>query len=327
MNNKTYVVTLFSYSIAHPLTYHYPLLQSATRLAQLIATLPGGHVLRNGFRTAQGWLNYQQFRRLQRLFAHPALQKLARRHGRLEYKYLMPSLVIGLSRSERLAIMLHHYSSLLRYLRPVFFDWVLQERAIWQVQYETSRFSIALVYPFESDFEGELSVVFRVDSTPIYTISFTLAPGWVLHSAAPTVLLVSRVQGTRNFALIKQITRSLHDSTPAALLMQAVYGIALAGNIPLILGIGTNAQISRAKIANQFDYDGFWQQFGAAPATGGLFSLPLPLSEKPIETVKANHRARTLRKRQYKYQVRESIQQCIKHYLLAEAGALPAASG
>ncbi|RZK22622.1 MAG: DUF535 domain-containing protein [Hymenobacter sp.] len=290
-------------------------------MAQLIAALPGGYVLRDGFRTAQGWLNYQRFRRLQKMLAHPALRKLSLRHGRLAYKYLVPSLVAGLSRSQRLAVMLHHYESILHHLRPAFFDWVLQEHGIWQAQSETNQFSITLAYPFESDFEGELSVVFRVDNTPVYTISFTLAPGWVLHAAAPTVLLVSRVQGTKNFALIKQATKSLHDSTPAALLMQAVYGIALAGNIPLILGIGTAAQISRTKADNQFDYDGFWQQFGATLVAGGLFLLPLPVLEKPIETVKANHRARTLRKRQYKHEVRVSIQQYVTHHLLAEARA------
>lgn len=243
------------------------------------------------------------------------------RHGRLAYKYLMPSLAAGLSRAERLAVMLHHYDSILHHLRPAFFDWVLQERGIWQAQHGAQQFSIALAYPFESDFEGELSVVFRVGNTRVYTISFTLAPGWVLHAAAPTVLLVSRVQGTKNFDLIKQATKSMHDSTPAALLMQAVYGIAQAGNIPLILGIGTDAQISRAKADNHFDYDGFWQQFGAAPTAGSLFLLPLPMMEKPIDAVKANHRARTLRKRQYKHEVRQSIQQYVTQHLLAKAGA------
>ena len=138
-------------------------------------------------RTAQGWLNYQGFRRLQKTLAHPALRKLNLRHGRLAYKYLMPSLAAGLSRAERLAVMLHHYESILHHLRPAFFDWVLQERGIWQAQHGGQQFSITLAYPFESDFEGELSVVFRVGTTPVYTISFTLAPGRVLHSAAPTV--------------------------------------------------------------------------------------------------------------------------------------------
>ena len=40
-----------------------------------------------------------------------------------------------------------------------------------------------------------------------------------------------------------------------------------------------------------------------------MFLLPVPPPERPIEEYKRNHRARTLRKRQFKESVREAVAQ------------------
>lgn len=296
--------------VAHTLQYH------VDSWSRRVAALPGGHLLRNGFRSAQTWLNYAHFQDLKHVLASTALQPLACHHPRLAYKYLVPCLVTGLSRTTRLAIISYHYTYWVTRARTDFFTLVLQGLEVWQVQLATQRFSIALAYPFESDFEGELSLVFRVDTTPLYTITFTCAPAGAIPLTERAVVLVSRIQGTKNFALIKQATKILHESTPAALLLQALVGLCQGCGIDMIIGVGTQVQLSHIKPDNHFDYTRFWQQLGAEYTAHGLFVLPLPFAEKPIHTIKAHHRARTLAKRQYKQQLRETVRNYIAQQVL-----------
>ncbi|MGI4871550.1 MAG: DUF535 family protein [Janthinobacterium lividum] len=292
-----------------------------TRLAQQLAALPGGNVLRTGFRAAQTWLDYQESQALKGLLGSPALHELAQRHPRLGYKYLGECLATDLTRKNRLASVLHHYDYLLAQARPAFFNQVLREQQLWQEERAGQVFSINLAYPFDTDFEGELSVQFRLNTTLLYTITFTLVPGWVVQSPCLSAALVSRVQGTRNFALIKQATKLLHDIAPSALLMQALYGLAQAFDIQAVAGVSNEQQLCSTKVAYHFDYDGFWQQLGAGPAVNGLFNLPLSPVVKPLEAVKANHRSRTVRKRYYKQLLQDSIQRYVREHLLAEPAA------
>lgn len=212
--------------------------------------------------------------------------------------------------------MSYHYAYWVTRARTDFFTLVLKGLEVWHVQLAAQRFSIALAYPFESDFEGELSLVFRVDATPLYTITFTYAPAGAIPLTEKAVVLVSRVQGTKNFALIKQTTKLLHESTPAALLLQALGGLCQGCGIDLIVGVGTQVQLSHIKPDNRFDYTRFWQQLGAEPTTHGLFVLPVPFAEKPIQAIKAHHRARTLAKRQYKLHLREAVRNYIAQQVL-----------
>lgn len=301
-----------------PLTTSYPLLVNARRLTRQVVALPGGYLLRNGFRTAQTWWHYRQFRQLRELLARPAMSQLKNQYPRLAYKYLSHCLLANSLPATRLAIIGHHYGQLARLMRPDFFDRLLrQQHPLWQEQAGSQVMRMTLAYPTDSDFEGELALLFYVDKTLVYTVTCTFAPGAALGAPFPAVLLVSRVQGTRNFAFIKQVTKQLHDSTPAAMLIQGLVGLALACGIRQVVGINTAAQPNAAKVDNQFDYNGFWQQLGATPMPSGLYLLPVPLPEKPIEAIKANHRARTLRKRQYKQTVRESVRQTVAQQLLA----------
>lgn len=75
-------------------------------------------------------------------------------------------------------------------------------------------------------------------------------------------------------------------------------------------GVGTQQQSSvGTSPSGYFDYDAFWQHFNGERTANNLFVLAVDAPEKPIEEVKAKHRSRTLRKRQYKRALRVATEQ------------------
>jgi len=54
-------------------------------------------------------------------------------------------------------------------------------------------------------------------------------------------------------------------------------------------------------------YDEFWMAAGGLKLARDMYHLPVPSFSKPIQSIKRNHRARTLRKREYKKLVTEQV--------------------
>lgn len=262
--------------------------------------------VKHGIRSLQTLLNFSDAQRMKTLATTLAVAPLLERQPRFRYKYLSRYLAASFSRTTRLKTILNHYHFLAEKTTPAFFTQLPQQPVIWRETWGESTFTITLSYPRYVGFEGELSLNFCLNSTLLQVVSFVIVPGQVVGAADAQVLLIGQVQGTRNAALLKQATKTLHDITPAALLVNAAYGLAEA------LGIGQAAGVSTAEqlyygYGSSFDYDGFWQQFGGVPTAHNLFLLDIPAAEKPITSIKPNHRARTLRKRQYKQQLRAAI--------------------
>ena len=284
----------------------------------------------------------ENLRQLRQLLATPSLLILKHQAPQLATKALAPGLALGLSTENRLAILRHHYGSLAAQGCPNFFDRVLRGEILWQQLAGNSWLRIQLAYPNETDFEGELSFLFYVDDIRVAIVSCTCAPAGSLGRAAPAAVLVSRVQGTRHFALYKLATKALYDTPPTAVLLHAVYGFAQALGYSAIMGVGETTQLSLARpstnliFANPraaqkqqqsglvqspggFSHDHFWQQFGATPTANGLVRLAFPPAEKPMASIPARHRSRNRRKRQFKHQLRTSIAEYVTQHLLTGA--------
>ena len=277
-----------------------------TTTARLLLNQPGLLAVKHGFRSLQTLLNFADAQRLKHLTQCLAVAPLLERQPRFRYKYLSRYLAASFSRTTRLKTILNHYHFLAAQTRPAFFAQVSQQPTIWRETWGDSSFTISLSYPQYADFEGELSLNFYLNSTLLQVVSFVIVPGQVVGVAGAQALLFGQVQGTRNAALLKQTTKTLHDITPAALLVNAAYGLAEALDIGHAAGVSTAEQLCY-RTGSYFDYDGFWQQFGGQPTVHNLFLLDIPAAEKPLAEVKAKHRARTLRKRLYKQQVRAAV--------------------
>lgn len=267
---------------------------------------PGLLAVKHGVRSMQTLLNFSDAQRLKQLTTSLAVAPLLERQPRFRYKYLSRYLAASFSRTTRLKTILNHYHFLAEKTTPAFFTALPQQPTIWRETWDDSVFTISLSHPRHVGFEGELSLNFCCNSTLLQVVSFVIVPGAVVGAADAQALLIGQVQGTRNAALLKQATKTLHDITPAALLVNAACGLAESLGIKHAAGVSTAEQMCHG-YGSSFDYDGFWQQFGGQPTVHNLFLLDIPAAEKPIEEVKANHRARTLRKRQYKQQLRAAI--------------------
>lgn len=277
-----------------------------TTITRLLFNQSSLVAVKHGVRSLQTLLNFTDAQRLKHLAQSLAVAPLLERQPRFRYKYLSRYLAASFSRTTRLKTILNHYQFLAEKTRPAFFTQLPHQPVIWHEAWDDSSFTISLSYPKYVGYEGELSLNFCLNSTLLQVISFVIVPGQVVGAVGAHALLFGQVQGTRNVALLRQATKTLHDITPAALLVNAAYGLAEALGIGHAAGVSTAEQLCY-RTGSCFDYDGFWQQFGGQPTVHNLFLLDIPAAEKPLAEVKTKHRARTLRKRQYKQQLRATI--------------------
>jgi len=263
-------------------------------------------------------LEFSAFYRLQQLAKTLSLVQLLKIQPKFIYKYLSPYTARSFSRPMRLAAILNHYQFLVKSVAPDFFTALSHPAVLWQQASGPDHLSITLSYPMHTPYEGELSLNFCVNDIIVQVISFVIVPGQLVGSTSEQALFICQVQGTRNALLLRQATKAMHDSTPATLLVHAAHGLASALGIRQLVGISTEEQLCRDKI--NFDYASFWQQFDGQRTAANLFLLAGPNSEKPIQQIKSNHRARTLRKRQCKQQLRATVaQEFAAVYMIADA--------
>ena len=155
--------------------------------------------------------------------------------------------------------------------------------------------------------EGDFDLVFQLDGVTIYSLSFSIGPNLAHPAAGEVAMLVGRVQGERgHFGDIRLATKALSDSSPAALLVSAAEGIALALKLPHICGIASSEQLAQLKPgAEHFDYDGFWESLSGR-RVGGWYQFDAPFAHKPPSETARHHRRRARRKRLFRDAVREA---------------------
>lgn len=172
------------------------------------------------------------------------------------------------------------------------------------------------------DKEGELSLLFKVDSLILFTLTFTIVPGWAVGSAAGETCLISRLQGERSYAdEVRLATKAMNNVRPRALLMAALQGIAMALGIEQIHAVSAELQSSCCeRCASSFknNYDGFFAELGLTRNRKGFFFSHLPLAEKPLELVDPKNR-RTARKKQA---FKAAIQQACARAILQASGQI-----
>ncbi|WP_167544324.1 DUF535 family protein [Duganella sacchari] len=275
--------------------------------------------------------------RLLSVLATPSVAELIARHPAMRYKYLRSNYLMGsLSVADSLQTMIHHYRSLGDKVLPCFFARIFDDRpAIWEHAINDHQFKIRLAFPRHLgngkavfDHEGDLSVIFEMDQVPLYVLSMTLVPhhvatrSWGINSQTG-VMFVGRVQGVRDrVEEMRTATKALKDIAPPRILLCAVEALATTLGADIIAGVSNAEQLERRRQGDKhdtfFDYDAFWQQVGAEPATSGVFCAPAQLPEKPIEKIQQKHRSRALSKRHFRKTVMESVtSNLIRDFLVA----------
>ena len=287
-------------------TYVYS--TKSTTLSQVISQVTGKGVhytVTTGFRFRRIIWHFQRHNKLAKLMkTNPSTASLIQVNPRLLYKYLGHYLALNLSTKDKLAMLTSHYHYFINYLRPEFFEDILHKTYIWQFHQESDCFAISLFFSSGLDWEGDLTIVLEYNKISIYAIRFIVV-GSMKNSVFNQSIFVGGVQGGKDFDLIKQATKSLFDISPVALLMAALQGIALACNFNWVWGVGNDKHLAIGRAC--FNFDAFWNSLGGEKQLNQLYNLPVPFPEKPISSIKANHRSRTLRKREFKNRLTEQV--------------------
>jgi uncharacterized protein VirK/YbjX len=249
---------------------------------------------------------------------------LLKTYSRAVYRYTLPYLSTRFDRAERQQMLVGHYQFMNTALRPAFFRRVLSDAMpLWKQEIDGKVFSIGVGGPCPHR-EGDLTLVFKMDGCPLYRIAFSVVKAPLLKVAtggSSHVLYVGQVQGYPDrFAQIRQATRICRDVAPADLLMAAMAGLASALDIGMVAGVGVEHSLSYKSLVelnSSRSYADFWAKFHGMHAEGGHYWLPLPLAEKAISEVKANHRGRTLAKRELKKSVSDEAAATMRPMVLS----------
>jgi uncharacterized protein VirK/YbjX len=253
--------------------------------------------------------------RVLRVLSRPAYRQLMKVNPRFPLKYLgLDYLARGLTVKQQAESFIHHYRRLSDLLpEELLAQILLEDFLLDEIREGDDRFTVRMGLSRPWDDEGELSLNFEVNGELVFVLSFTIVPGWVVHSEAQEVILISRLQGVKgSYDEIRRATRAMCDVAPPALLFAALCGVAEAFGIQAMAGItaamkpefhfyeGEAAHIHQA-------YDGFFTELGAAKGLAGFYLAPMPPQEKPMTSIKQGHKIRTRNKRALKRQLARRI--------------------
>jgi uncharacterized protein VirK/YbjX len=231
--------------------------------------------------------------RILRVLSRPAYRQLMKINPRFPLKHSgLDYLARGLTVEQQAECFIHHYRRLPDVLPEDVLEQVLLEDFLLdEIRSGDDRFAVRMALSRPRDDEGELSLNFEVNGELVFVLSFTIVPGWVVHSEAQEVVLVSRLQGVRGcYDEIRRVTKTMYYLTPPALLFAALCGVAEAFGIKAMAGItatmkpefhfyeGEATHIRQA-------YDGFFTELGATRGPAEFYLATMPPQEKPITPI------------------------------------------
>jgi tetratricopeptide (TPR) repeat protein len=182
---------------------------------------------------------------------------------------------------------------------------------LFETDVDQTAYAITVQISHDPIDEGELSLLFKSDGTPLYTVSFTIVPGYTVGLAGRHALLLSRMQGSRaKFQEIRRATKEMGDISPQALLVAALEGIAIAMRVPHIAGVcaaNLAAHNERTEEILVRHYDGFYKTIGGESKNSGFYLMDVPFPKKSLALVKPGHRLRTKLKQKIKTDLAEAV--------------------
>lgn len=243
----------------------------------------------------------------------PPMRELAYRQPILPFKYLSKNyLVRGLTISARASALIYNYRYLHATLCDDFLRKVLYDRVVlYELLEENNHYVVDLNLSSPLYNEGELSLSFKMGDLILYLLSFTFVPGEIVGLAAPTVILVSRLQGSYGcYPQIRTAMKALKGLSLPMFLAVVLEGIAEAFNIRHLAGIaGSNHHKYSDAQTDAFRkvYDNFFTAMGATKGASGFFYSSLPLQEKPLKLVNSCNRSRSKMQRKLKRKVARDV--------------------
>jgi len=250
-----------------------------------------------------------------RVLSHPQCSGLLRRYPMLAFKYLGDYVALGLPVAARRSIFVSHFRSLQRLFNANFLDLVQRSSpSLWYATIDKRTFQITLEMIGVLGCEGELRLVFYMDRSEVYRLIFVFASGRDFDLPDEKLLIVTGIQGVRDFERVKIATKTCCDIQPAHILMTAIGAIAEASGVSTILGPHETRQLfCGAQLL--FSYGDFFHNYGKEIPGQNMYRIDVPFYRKPTLAIKATHRRRNRRKRQFRTDVHQRVFEAIRQYL------------
>lgn len=260
-----------------------------------------GARLKNNVKLLLGTIVYPVQSRRWRHFvkANAVLCELARHYPQIKHKIYRPYLSGGLTCSERVDVLIGHYSHIFR----AGLDELTGEAALLAVPLAEftgktgAAFQLHLSAINAGHREGELTLKLTHEGECLYAATFAL----VSLLGAPSITL-GALQGlrSRNGAdVIKGTTRELHGCRPKKLMVEVVraIGASLGCSRLVLVSNGNRIAVNRRR-ANRIsaNYDETWEELGARRRADGNFELPCADLGLNLALVSSNKRAEARRR-------------------------------
>jgi len=244
----------------------------------------------------------------------------ARSEPALLFKYLGQYLANSFDTAARLRIMSHHYETLgVRFPDLGRFGFPQNGMLLWSRRADLDTFTIHLCMPAGNYLEGDLSLVFSVNGSPLHKLSFTCIPGNEAGVEPETALLIRGSQGfPGTVALIRQASKTNGEICPAVMLVLAAQALPKRLGADALLGVSADEQTSLRDHPEQAKsrYDALWEMSGGE-RRGSFYRLPDGVVWKDISHLSNGHRPRARRKRQLKERILAHIRENADRFLFA----------
>jgi uncharacterized protein VirK/YbjX len=266
-------------------------------------------------------------RQVLKLFRDPSLAKSPERQPAFPFKFLHERyLWRGPSTRDKARCLVTNFEFLKSSLSAEGLDAVITgENVLFERAKDEQAFSITLCLSAEPvHLECEMSLLFKVNGKPVFTLSFTIVPGAVVGCRTEYTIFVTRLQrlgaGDEGAAALRLVSKMLHGITPAKALLDAAQGVAQALGIGYLSGISGQLQSSYIAENDTFyvrAYDEFFEASGMSRTDGRFFHGAVPLEQKSIEEAitKASNRSRGKHRRQLRGDILASSEAALRRQL------------
>jgi len=252
------------------------------------------------------WIShYPAYHRLNQALKSRGISALAAANPEYRFKYLGNYLSPLFSISQRADILGHTYRFLASQ-RILPFRSVLAGgmSEFWACTLNGERFEAVISPMNEAFLEGDLTMVFLCNGTPLYRFSFSFLPGSIVGLTEPTALFIGGSQGYRGtLAESRRIAKVFGEICPATLLLILLRALSSALGLRSILGVSLLHHSCDRILSGEYQplsaYDTFWQANGAE-RLGGFYHMASDLAFRPSEAASSAHRARARRKQERK---------------------------
>ena len=239
------------------------------------------------------------YRLLKMLTQHPAYDKMLLTQQRLPCRIHRPYLNNKMSRSERLAALVHHYQRLPELLGSRQFNAHLSVSGITLatlVGKDNQPYVLRFLSTHKLDREGEATLILSDTAGQMLSeITFTLCQRFNENA-----LFIGGLQGpnaTDAQNRIQQATKSFHGLFPKRIVLEALLRLAQLLGIENVYAVANTSHVyhslryTNRKKHMHADYDALWEIAGGIRTPDGCYQLPLEISRKRPEEVASKKRA------------------------------------